>query len=199
MSPMTLTANSRSQASHSIFLVTGPVQAGKTTFLTSVAELLENEHIAVGGFLCPGTFTSGLRAGFDLKQIGSDLVLCLATDRSREGYLKFRRFWFNPQAFTRGQSWIDQCLEQHKEILIIDEVGPMELEGGGWSSMLDGLAEKKGPVQCWSVRKALVQEVMERWQIGSGQVIDIGQETPQQARDRLLCRARSNQSTGKHA
>mgnify|MGYP001821689429 CR=1 FL=1 len=186
-----------SVAPHSIFLVTGPVQAGKTTFLSSLVTRLEREHISAGGFLCPGTFSSGLRSGFELKQVGTGTRLSLAAEEQKEGWVAFRRFWFNPLAFARGRQWIDRCLESRDSVVVIDEVGPMELAGGGWSDTLDMLAEQAGPVQCWSVRKPLVREVMERWNISSGHVIDIRQETPKEALDRLLPFIRTKQNHGK--
>jgi len=179
-----------------IFLVTGPVQGGKTTFLSSLVTLLEREHISAGGFLCPGTFSSGLRSGFELKQVGAGAEIFLAAEEEKEGWVPFRRFWFNPQAFVRGRQWIEQCLENRASVLVIDEVGPMELEGGGWAETLDKLAEEAGPVQCWSVRRPLLREVMERWKISSGHAIDIREETPEKALDRLLPLIRTTQNLG---
>jgi len=185
-----------SVAPHSIFLVTGPVQAGKTTFLSSLVALLEKEHVSAGGFLCPGTFTSGLRSGFELRQAGSGTGFSLASQEKVEGWVPFRRFWFNPLAFDRGRQWIEQCLEKRASVVVVDEVGPMELEGGGWSDTLDMLAEQAGPVQCWSVRKPVLREVMERWKISSGHIIDIREDTPEKALDRLLPLIRMKKSHG---
>jgi nucleoside-triphosphatase THEP1 len=81
--------------------------------------------------------------------------------------------------------------------VVIDEVGPMELEGGGWSDTLDMLARQATPIQCWSVRKPLVRKVMERWNISSGHVIDIGEETPEKALDRFMLLIKVKQNHGK--
>jgi nucleoside-triphosphatase THEP1 len=186
-----------SETPHSIFLVSGPVQAGKTTFLSSLVTLLEREHISAGGFLCPGTFSSGLRSGFELRQVGTGAGIFLASEEPKEGWFPFRRFWFNPQGFERGRQWIEQGLESRASVVVIDEVGPMELEGGGWSDTLDMLARQATPIQCWSVRKPLVRKVMERWNISSGHVIDIGEETPEKALDRFMLLIKVKQNHGK--
>ena len=183
-------------APHSIFLVTGPVQAGKTTFLSALVTLLEREEISAGGFLCPGTFSSGHRSGFELRQVGSGAGLSMAAAEQVEGWVPFRRFWFNPLAFDRGRQWIEQCLESRTTVVVVDEVGPMELAGGGWSDTLDMLAEQAGPLQCWSVREPLLSEVRERWNISSGHTIDIREETPEKALDRLLPLVRMKLSHG---
>lgn len=52
---------------HTIILVTGPVQGGKTTFLSELVDLLQKNGIKLGGFLAPGSFDSGKRSGFKLK------------------------------------------------------------------------------------------------------------------------------------
>lgn len=161
-----------------IFLLKGAVQGGKTSFLSSMADLLQKEGIAVGGFLCPGSFSEGKRSGFDLKQISSGMQVRLAGLQEREHWFKYRRFWFNPMAFAQGENWIVESLKKQVKVVIIDEVGPMELEGRGWAGLLDRLAENDSMIQLWSVRELLVSQVLERWQIGSRQVIDMDLDTP---------------------
>ncbi len=51
----------------SIFLITGNIQGGKTTYLSELIEVLKKRDLSVGGFLAPGSFASGKRSGFTLK------------------------------------------------------------------------------------------------------------------------------------
>ncbi len=64
-------------------------------------------------------------------------------------------------------------MEQQADIVVIDEVGPMELEGSGWSESLDSLQNVSVPVQLWSVRETLSGEVMKHWDIPSDHLLPI--------------------------
>ncbi len=150
---------------HNIFLVTGKVQGGKTSYLTELAEELKQREIKVGGFLAPGSFESGERSGFRLKNLLTGLELPMASVRETAGWIKYRRFWFNPDAFRQGREWISASLEEEADLLMIDEVGPMELEGSGWSETLKFLRQVSVPLQVWSVRESLVTELREQWNL----------------------------------
>jgi nucleoside-triphosphatase THEP1 len=164
---------SRNPKDKRIFLVTGPVQGGKSTFLSALTALLKKRGLAPGGFLCPGTIASGNRSEFYLKNILTGMVLPMGSAKETSGWFKYRRFWFNPVAFKKGKEWIRECLGQEAQVLVIDEVGPMELEGSGWSELLDALVVASVPVQLWSVRENILQEVIQRWNIDPVHLIRI--------------------------
>lgn len=166
---------------NNVYLLKGAVQGGKTNFLSSITDLFQKEGLRVGGFLCPGSFSEGKRSGFTLRQIPSGTEVRLAGQQEKEHWFKYRRFWFNPMAFAQGESWVQESLKKDLKVLVIDEVGPLELEGRGWASLLDGLVKIDSVLQLWSVRELLLPQVRERWQLGSRQVIDMDVDTPSSA------------------
>ena len=160
----------------SIFLITGNIQGGKTSFLSELIELLRKRSLSVGGFLAPGSFESGKRSGFRLKNIVSGDELEMASTNETLTWIKYKRFWFNPDAFMLGREWVCESLKANPDIIVIDEVGPMEQEGAGWSETLEFLKSSSVPVQLWSVREKLCREVMEHWSISSEHLIHIDKE-----------------------
>jgi nucleoside-triphosphatase THEP1 len=48
-------------------------------------------------------------------------------------------------------------------VIIVDEVGPLEMQGKGWAPALPRLFEHEGTVVLLTVRPALVAAVQERW------------------------------------
>ncbi len=157
----------------SIYLVTGSVQGGKTTYLSQLSELLKKRGLKICGFLCPGSFVAGKRAGFTLQNIKNGKQVALASALETPEWTPYKRFWFNPEAFTLGSEWMGECLAQAPDVVIIDEVGPMELEGSGWSDILETVENSSVPVQIWNVREKLIREVMKRWGIPPASVIRI--------------------------
>jgi len=156
-----------------VFLVTGKVHGGKTSYLLKLVEQLKHRDFKVGGFLSPGSFESGERSGFRLQNIQSGLELTLASIRKTPGWFRYRRFWFNPDAFRQGREWISFSLSEDPDVLVIDEVGPMELEGSGWSESLVTLQNSPAPIQVWSVRETLIPELGKRWNLPYTRVIQI--------------------------
>ncbi len=148
-----------------IFVLTGPVQGGKTTLVSEKITQLKNRGVKVMGFLCPGSFSTGLRSAFKLVDIETGQQVPMGDENEHKGWVKFRRFFFNPEAFVQGELWIKRCLKRDPELLVIDEVGPMELQGDGWSNTLDTLAKTSSITQLWIVRQEILTEVIQRWEI----------------------------------
>ena len=180
---------------HSIFLVTGRVQGGKTSYLTELAELVKDKGSKVGGFLSPGSFESGKRSGFRLKNLLTGSELPMAAVRETPGWVRYRRFWFNPDAFRTGREWISASLAEKVDLLMIDEVGPMELEGSGWYESLNFLRQLSLPIQVWSVRESLVTELMEQWDPAIAGLIHIEKTDPAQAAERIFEKMKTIRAT----
>ena len=158
---------------NSIFVVTGKIHGGKTGYLAELVTLLSNRGLKIGGFLCPGSFSSGERTEFRLKNIESGMEVAMASSKETASWFRYRRFWFNPDAFKLGQEWITSSFSMDPDVMVIDEVGPMELEGKGWNESLDLLQDSLLPLQLWNVRELLLWEVVERWGIPTERVIHI--------------------------
>jgi len=169
-----------------IFLITGDIQGGKTSYLSELVDVLKKRSLSVGGFLAPGSFKSGERSGFKLLNLKTGVEMSMASTEETDAWEKFRRFWFNPDAFIQGRKWIQACLEQQTDIVVIDEVGPMEIEGRGWFETLESLLGSSVPVQLWSVRENLTSEVMRRWKIPDSHIIHINDAAKSQTAD-LIC------------
>ncbi len=146
-----------------IFVLTGPVQGGKTTLVSEKTSLLREKGVKVMGFLCPGSFSEDLRSAFSLVDLETGRRVPMGDVKEQKGWVKFRRFYFNPEAFVQGELWIKSCLKRDPDLLVIDEVGPMELEGKGWSTTLDTLAQNSSITQLWIVRQQILPDVIQRW------------------------------------
>jgi len=148
-----------------IHVLTGKVQGGKTTFITNQIKELRKIGVIVMGMLCPGLITEGRRSEFSLVNIETGHQISMGTEQKKNKWQKYRRFYFNPEAFIKGSEWIKDSLMKSPDLLVIDEVGPMELEGLGWSSTLGSMAKESDITQLWIVRQDIVSEVILKWKI----------------------------------
>ncbi|ORC33991.1 hypothetical protein B4O97_13975 [Marispirochaeta aestuarii] len=112
-----------------ITIVTGEIDAGKTRHLHE-----RGSRSGTAAWLSVKSFP-----GYDLLTLPGGRRIPLArptgTDAPR-GWFPFRRFFFNPAAFAAAEScWAAFEGSPPKE-LILDEVGPLELEGRGFAPLL---------------------------------------------------------------
>jgi len=126
--------------------LTGPPGCGKTTTVEEVARILRGRGANVGGFVTREVRVSGRRIGFDLVDLGGSGSMPLARKESRPaprvgGY---RVYVENMERFA--VPIICRAL-QLGSILIVDEVGPMELLSSGFRTCVrKALSEAKKAV-----------------------------------------------------
>lgn len=148
-----------------IYVITGRVQGGKTRFLSQLVHGLKEDGIKISGFLSRGTFKAGKRYEFSLVNLANDLQIPLASVEKKEGWQKYRRFYFNPQAFVTGESWIRDGVSGHPDLVVIDEVGPMEQERLGWWDLLNFVDVHHHSSQLWVVREQMLEEITRQWNV----------------------------------
>lgn len=111
-----------------VYLVTGPVQTGKTTRLRAWCD----ERHDVDGILAP--VVDGRR---HLLHIGSGVMRNLEDVSDGASTVTVRRYTFNADVFAWARSCLLGVAKPTRERaarphwIIVDEVGPLELRGGG--------------------------------------------------------------------
>lgn len=164
-----------------IVILKGEIHQGKTTFLIRLTELMLKENIKLSGIISPGTFEDGKRSAYTLKFLPKGNELPLAGTTHNESWQPFKRFWFNPEALKQGNEFLIQAGNDPEQWIIIDEVGPMELEGRGWSQAMAHLAGISHQKQLWVIRQGIVEKVVEKFKINQPILIDINDLSPEEA------------------
>jgi len=160
-----------------IIIVTGDLQQGKTTFVRKIVDRLRADKLQFTGFLAEGINEDGNRIGFDLLnlQTGAKTLLCRSS--GLDG-VKFGRFTFSEEGLRAGAEIISPEQVSGSQVVIIDEIGPLELNRQGWWLAVTQLVESAGIPQLWVVRKNLVKSVISNWTVGDVYVFDIQQDMP---------------------
>ncbi len=144
-------------------VLAGETGAGKTTFATALVGQLRRRDIRVGGILAPGMLAGGRRSGFDIVSLASGERAPLAREQQdvARPHARWSRFAFDAAGLALGASALNDGVEG-ADVVVVDEVGPFELSGGGWSAALDALNDFPG-VTILVVRESIVEEVRARW------------------------------------
>jgi nucleoside-triphosphatase THEP1 len=147
----------------SLALLIGDRQSGKTSACRRLAESVRGLGLTVGGIIAPAVFEHGSCAGYD--------VVDLATGRSTRlavigtgGVEHVGCFSLLAEGLALGKAALEHGAQTPHDLVIVDEVGPLELAGGGWSAQLDPLVGRAG-LTLFTVRRSLMTEVARRWNV----------------------------------
>jgi len=157
-----------------VFIITGGQGQCKTTFLHLVLGLIVGLNVRVRGIIAPGHMRDGRRSGFTLVDLatGEHEELCSVDPDPRcEAH---GRFYFRPEGLAFGRRALAPPDPRETDLLVIDEVGRFELQGGVWAEQLDHLLAHPHPPMVWTVRRRLLDTVVERWKITNPVVVDVG-------------------------
>lgn len=90
----------------------------------------------------------------------------------RGPWLEVGRFRFSAEAFRRAEEWLlKEARNPEIKLLIIDEIGPLELRGKGFSNVLRTIMDfPSGPGLLLVVRSGMVDEVLQHFSFSDVQV-----------------------------
>ncbi len=116
--------------------VTGRPGIGKTTLCMRVYESVKDK-MTVGGFVTKESRREGSRTGFKLFDLSSGREEWLA--RVGEGRVRVGKYAVNVEGFEK---FLDS-VNTNADLIIIDEVGPMELKSEKFTRFVEGLMDKE--------------------------------------------------------
>ena len=153
-----------------LYLLTGPIGAGKTTFCRQLAESARSHDWQVAGLLSPAWMENSQKTGIMLEDLNNSdqRVLAmdplLSTSGKDEAMYSFPvgKWRFDPQVLRWGISVLANC--PPCDLLIVDELGPLEfIDGQGLSAAFDLLTAGQYRVGCVVTRPALLEAACSRW------------------------------------
>lgn len=145
----------RSPANPLIVLITGPRGVGKTTLCLRTVTLAKE-----AGYSCAGLLT--LREDDDRRilvdvQTGDRRSLTVSGPTG----VPVGRYLFDPDALAWGTAILARSTPC--DLLVLDELGPLEMAGGGWAVGMDILRGERFFLALVVVRPELVAKALERF------------------------------------
>ncbi|NLO77235.1 MAG: DUF2478 domain-containing protein [Methanomicrobiales archaeon] len=159
-----------------VFLITGERGEGKTTTLGRVIERLKDERVAISGIITLGTVKDGLRNSFTVVNVATNVGVQLCSRETGTNGKRCGEFLFNTEGLEHGFQALSLESAKGAELIVIDEVGHLELRGEGWSACIDRLTTEIDKIpMVWVVRKYSLSQVIARWRLLNPVILDINE------------------------
>ena len=162
------------------FIITGPIHSGKTTGLSALVSTLTDRRRRCAGVLSRAVFDNGQRIGYDLIDVATKETIPLIRLTGREPWpageqISFGNYSFSLLSFQKGNRILKNITDP--DIVIIDEIGHLELRGEGFSPGLRYVLSHLSCTLVLVVRKSLLSDVVSHFRIRSYRSAFVTDET----------------------
>jgi nucleoside-triphosphatase THEP1 len=176
----------RAAAPPPVFFLSGERASGKTSLARGIVDRLRQEGLSVAGILAPGLRLNGDREGFDVLDLRSGARIPLCRRSGIEGTVTAGSFIFSAEGLALGLRSLDPAAVAESDIVVVDEVGPLELEGKGWSPALRSLMRGYRNPMVWVVRRGLTEAVAQNYAVNPLAVWQAPSIDPEEAVRQIL-------------
>ena len=131
-----------------VTILCGARGTGKTTFLRAQAADAAKRGRSVGGIAAPAVFEGGQRVGYDLIDLACGERRPLARlPVSDSASTTVGTYEFDGVTVEAGNAAVIAAVRDGRDVIGIDEVGPLELRGLGWAPAVRIALEDCAPAQ----------------------------------------------------
>ena len=142
-----------------LILWTGKKHSGKTTRIANLAQIACDEGFKVAGVLSTSIYLNGELIGYDVIDLHSQARAPLARRKIDKSEVK--SFSFVDTGLKLGNNALSLSATKSAELIIVDEFGPLELDGRGWRKNVDLLLTSTNSLMLLVVRQELADQVQQ--------------------------------------
>ena len=166
-----------------IAVLTGEQGRGKTLFAERLASILKERGLRVAGIIAPVVYEGGERSAYLVRNLltGGETELCRKVRNN--AVPDVGPFQFHDDGIEFGEEALRAGDGETPDVVILDEVGPLECAGKGWADALTRLRRAPFQTLILVVRPSLLEEVRMRWNFTPQAVWEVGTTTHAEAVD----------------
>jgi nucleoside-triphosphatase THEP1 len=171
---------SKSGFQQKVFIISGSKNEGKTWLAKNLVEVFRENEIPFGGFLSEKVREGSQVIGYDLVDILTGNREILLRESDETGMNMIGRFAIFPQGLKKGIQLLSHAQLLGKRLVIIDEVGRLELNDKGWSESISSLMKTSNIHLLFIVRDTFIDEVISKWNIAQPHIFKVSQTDHQE-------------------
>lgn len=155
-----------------IYLISGKIADGKTSFVKQIAEGLKKKQISIGGIFSEKVFENDNLLGYDIVDVCTGERKAFLRTESCSDCKKIGKYEIFEEGLEFGRKIILKALTEN-EFVVIDEAGKLELDGTGWSEILGQLNNFPETTFLITVRDIYVKDMIEKFNFKNPVLIDV--------------------------
>jgi len=159
--------------SQQIFILTGSIGQGKTTYLQKLIDFFKSKDIQIGGIYSPRVVENETTIGYDIIDINTNNREIFLREGESLKEPRIGRFNINLKGLQKGVKALKKTESSNAKIVIIDEVGLLELQNKGWANNIHELVSNSQNHILLVIRDSFVEKVIEKWNLKNYKVFDI--------------------------
>lgn len=152
---------------------------GKTTVVHKVIAILKEKGLKVGGIYCPEIRVNNVRVGFEIIDLLTDNRGILSHKDQNDGP-RVGKYRVNIQDLSNiGVKGLNKAIRE-ADYIVIDEIGPMELQGEDFQKAVKNIVEGTRPILGiihWKVNHWLIDGIRSRGDVKIVEVTFKNRET----------------------
>jgi len=121
--------HSSSIKKNNLFILTGKIHSGKTTFLQKMCNKLKEDGLKINGLLSPAYYEDENRRGYNGLNIKTNELFPLTRTEGKSTWEKEGPYYFIPEGLKKAEEAILDFKDS--DLTIIDEIGPLEMKKRG--------------------------------------------------------------------
>jgi nucleoside-triphosphatase THEP1 len=154
-----------------VFIISGTIEEGKTTLLNKIADELRLNNISIDGFTSPRVFDGKETIGYNIKPLTTGReIKFLRMGEIQTLDKQIGRFRIQPEGLEEGIGILRNCTTA--EVVIVDEVGRLEIEGRGWDIGIKKILYENSVV-IMSVREEFIADMTTYYNIRNYNVVKL--------------------------
>ncbi len=166
-----------------IFIISGSIGQGKTTQVQKIIEKLKMENIPVSGIFSPRIMENNTTVGYDIVDIATNKREKFLRKTGDRSFSKIGHYSIFPDGIKTGENALTVSKDNKGRIVVIDEVGRLELKDMGWSKNIDDLLNSTDNNLIFTVRDTYTEQVILKWNLEDCSVINVSEDSYQQISD----------------
>jgi nucleoside-triphosphatase THEP1 len=155
------------------FIISGSRDEGKTSYSEKLVSFLKENNTNPSGIIAKKIFKGSELCGYDLEDVSSGETKRFLRTDEKCGTEKIGKYTICPEGLAFGEKILNDSALKNS-LVLVDEVGLLELEGRGWSGNIEKLISAGARV-IFVVRDEFVKRVIDKWNLTDQAVFKISE------------------------
>jgi nucleoside-triphosphatase THEP1 len=155
-----------------IYIISGKKGEGKTSFIKEFIEYFKENKLSFGGIISEKQVQDEDCVAYEIVDVESGHKAQFLVKGDIEGCEKIMKFSILSEGLEFGNAIIKAAIE-NKDIIIIDEVGLLELQNRGWYQSIENIIKSQNKIFIITARDIFVDELVEKFNWSNSRIINI--------------------------